>query len=246
VLYNRRRELDFRLAIGWTPHAGIMRITGLEPQRRRTDRLNLFIDGEFHCAVAVEVALRYGLRSGETIEPATLEEVLRENLAWEVRDSALRLLAVRARSESELRARLLRKGYPRDAVEACIATLVERGLVDDRAFASAYVRDRVRLRPRGSRRLVQELRARGVAQAVAADAVAEALSEEEVVEADLALRLAKSWMRRTAPRRVSGDVAQHHDPAVLRRRLYGYLARRGFDADVIRSAVDHVLPPDSR
>src|SRR5690606_33620247 len=106
VLYNRRRELDFRLAIGWTPHAGIMRITGLEPQRRRTDRLNLFIDGEFHCAVAVEVALRYGLRSGETIEPATLEEVLRENLAWEVRDSALRLLAVRARSESELRARL--------------------------------------------------------------------------------------------------------------------------------------------
>lgn len=246
MLYNRLRGLHFRLAIGWTPHTRIMRITALEPQRRRTDRLNLYIDGEFHCAIASEIALRYGLRSGEAIEPATLEEMLREDLEWNVRESALRLLAVRARSESELRSRLLRKQFPRDVVEACVAGLVERGLVDDREFAASFARDRVKLRPRGARLLVQELRARGVSETIAAAAVEEALAGEEVDEAELALRLAESWMRRSSPSGSQGDVARRYDSAVLRRRLYGYLARRGFDADAIRSAMDHVLSADSR
>src|SRR5690606_30583448 len=96
----------------------------------------------------------------------------------------------------ELRRRLARKDFPDDVVQATVDDLAERGFVDDAEFAAMFVRDRVRSKPRGKRRLVQELRARGVAAATAARAVDRTLEEEERSEADLALEAAQAWARR--------------------------------------------------
>lgn len=222
-----------------------MRITALEPQARNPDRVNVYVDGEFRCGLALEIAYGGGLRVGDEVTEETLAALEREDLVWRAREAALNLLSYRARSAAELRRRLRRKDFPDDVVDRCVADLAAKGLVDDAAFAASWVRDRVRGRPRGARRLVQELRAKGVDQETAAAAVQETLAAEDVTELELARDAASAWARRAfggrgAPARMDAESRQ-----TAKRRLYGYLARRGFAGKVIRVVMDEVLRTES-
>jgi SOS response regulatory protein OraA/RecX len=85
----------------------------------------------------------------------------------------------------------------------------------------------MRLRPVGRRRLVQELRQKGVPPAAASLAVERAF--EETSEAELALHVARTWARRTP----SGPRA--------RARLYGLLLRRGFPRSAALAALRDVM-----
>lgn len=204
-----------------------MKISRIEPQKHHAERVNVYVDGEFRLALAQELLLRSALRVGEPITEARIRELEAEDLRWKAREAALGLLSFRARTASELRRRLLRKEFPEEVVDACVADLEERGMVDDSSFAEMFVRDRVRFRPRGARRLAQELRAKGVDMETAADAIGEVMEREEVSELDLAREAVAKWSRRPG-----------EDPQRARRRLYGFLARRGFGGDTVRQILE--------
>lgn len=142
-------------------------------------------------------------------------------------DRALTYLGVRARSEAELRRKLLQKGEPAAQVEEVIARLRGQKLLDDADFARQFAR--VKLQGTGSsrRRIVQELARRGVARALADQAIVE-LEESDGLDPDVAAGrvAAKKWK----------SLAKLDD-FTRRRRLYAFLARRGFDPDEIRAAM---------
>lgn len=147
-------------------------------------------------------------------------------------DKALELLSFRARSESELKGRLRRAGHTPDATAAVLRRCRELGYLDDRSFALALVRDRLRLKPKGRRALRSELYRKGVDRDLAETAIDEGFAEAGVDEAGLARRLAGKRMK--ALRRFEREVA--------RRRLTSYLARRGFPPSVVHAAVADALP----
>lgn len=146
-------------------------------------------------------------------------------------EHALRLLDFRVRSRVELERRLLQSGHTPDAVEPALARCSELGYLDDQMFALSFTRDRLRLRPRGRRLLMAELRRKGVAQDVAASAIEEAFAEADLGEAEFAHQLAHKRL---------GSIAGLAQP-VARRRLTAYLARRGFPPAIIREAVHRAL-----
>jgi regulatory protein len=218
-----------------------MKITRIA-RHPRLERVRIHVDGEDRprLEVALDLLLQAGLAVGDALAPDRLDDLERQDQGFRARDAALRLLAQRARSEVELRQRLARKDMDPAVVDRTMAWLQERGYLDDRAFAEAFVRDRLRLRPRGRAGLIKELRRKGVdgdtAQA-AADAV---MAAESVEDADLALDAARAWARRNAPL-VSAAAGSPEPRQRARRRLYGHLARRGFLPGPIRAALDHVL-----
>jgi regulatory protein len=204
-----------------------MIVSAIRPQQRRPERVNVHVDGAFRLAAAVELVLAAGLRTGEPVSAAQLAELEQRDVGWKAREAALVLLGFRARSAAELRRRLVQKGFDAGVAEACVADLAERGMVDDEAYAAAFVRDRVRLRPHGRRRLTAELRARGVDAEAAQEAVAEVWGAEGVSEADLARAAAARWRQRPG-----------EETARARRRLHGYLARRGFGSEAARAVLE--------
>lgn len=142
-------------------------------------------------------------------------------------DLALKLLAFRARSVAELRRQLLRKGRETDEVEDAIHRLRDQRLLDDAAFALAFVRSRL-LGPGSSRvRIIQELARKGVSRDDAERAIAELQQTEGVDPLTSIHRIAEKKWRALASL----------DEFTRRRRLYGFLARRGFNPDEIRSAL---------
>jgi regulatory protein len=211
-----------------------MKITALPPQKHDPDRLSVFVDGEFRMGLSAEVALAGNLRVGETVDEARLLELERRDRGWQAREAALRLLAVRPRSAAELARRLRMKGYEPEIGEEVIVRLRDLGMIDDAAFAGTLVRDRVRLKPQGARRLANELRAKGVDDETARAAIRETMDGEQTDERELARRAAEKWRPRAG-----------EEPARARRRLHGYLARRGFDSDVIREVLDEATPDET-
>lgn len=207
-----------------------MKITAITPQKRHPERVNVHVDGAFRLALAAEIAWG-ALHVGDEVSEEVLSRLEQRDHSWKAREAALSLLSFRSRSAVELRRRLERKDFPPEVAEQCVAELVERGLVDDDAFAETWVRDRVRLRPQGKRRLVQELRAKGVDSEAAHEAVGEVLEAEEVSDTELALAAAAKWRPRAG-----------EDPARARRRLHGFLARRGFSGEAIRAAMEQYTP----
>lgn len=219
-----------------------MRITALEPQARQRDRLNVHVDGEFRCGLARDVVRRAGLHVGDATDEAELRELEGRDVLWRARDAAYTLLSYRARTRKELERRLRRKDFSPDVIDACIEELDEKGYLDDEAFAESFVRDRVRLRPRGPRRLVRELRAKGVARSVAERVVDGVFAEDDVSEVALARTAARKWARRHLRRTTDADRVR--DPWKLRQRLYRYLGRRGFRAEITRTIMDETLGTD--
>ena len=110
-------------------------------------------------------------------------------------------------------------------------------MLDDDAFARAWVESRDRARPRGERAIREELRLKGVDRAVI-DVV---LSERRDAAHETARREDDApRRRRTGPPR-SGCCARHAralarvaDPRQRRQRAYALLARNGFDPETCR------------
>src|SRR5680860_367450 len=148
-----------------------MIITSITPQKRTLDRVNVHVDGAFRFAVSAEIAYAAGLRAGDSVTEARVAELEADDLQWKARESALNLLSFRARSATELRRRLRQKKFPDDVIDQCISEMEAKALVDDATFAESFVRDRVNLRPRGARKLTNELRAKGVDSETAEAAV---------------------------------------------------------------------------
>jgi regulatory protein len=143
-------------------------------------------------------------------------------------DRALNMLSFRPRSVTEMRNSLRRKGEPADQIEVAIARLIELKLLDDVVFARQFARMKI-LGPGASRiRIAQELQRKGVARELA-DRAVEDLKEEEGVDAAVTIhRVAeKKW-----------KALSKLDDFTRRRRLYAFLARRGFNPDEIRHAMN--------
>jgi regulatory protein len=132
------------------------------------------------------------------------------------------------RTRVELERKLTQAEAPPEVVAQVLDRLTVVGLVDDAAFAQAYVRSGVAVRRRGTRSLRSELRGRGVSD----DDIESAADEvDEDTERATALALAS----RRAP-----SLARFA-PEVRRRRLMGLLLRRGFSSNIVSSVLSEVM-----
>jgi regulatory protein len=207
-----------------------VKITAIEPQKHDAERVNVHVDGQFRLALGAEVAFDARLHVGDEVTEALLAELEGRDLRWRAREAALALLSFRPRTAAELRRRLAEKEFPAEVAAEVVERLDELKLVDDGAFAEMFVRDRVRLKPKGKRMLAQELRVRGVDADTAREAIDGVLERAEASETDLALQAAARWKPRAG-----------EEPRKARARLYAFLARRGFGGDAIRDAADELL-----
>jgi regulatory protein len=116
------------------------------------------------------------------------------------------------RARAELAARLAAKGHPQPAVQHALARLQERGLIDDAAFARAYVADRRRLHGWGTERIARELARLGADPAAVQAALADSGGgEEDELQRALQLlsRRGPSVPPQTAKRRAFSTTVAH-------------------------------------
>lgn len=199
-------------------------ITALEPEAQGTRTL-VRVNGRGLATVLPAMVESLGLAVGRSLThdlALALGEAQAETRAL---DAGLMLLSVSGRSRRALSDRLTRQdGHDPEPVERALDRLVAMGVLDDTAYAESLARSAVRSKGHGRRRVVAEMRRRGVDDDTAQGALDEAMAEDPDGEYDRALAVGrKKWpsLQREAPRDRS-------------RRLWGFLARRGYDGETIR------------
>jgi len=200
------------------------RITALRVGRNRRKQVKVFLNDKFAFSLETEVAIKRELQIGQELSDTQTETLARANIFHRCLNTALRYLNYRQRSEAELREQLRRRGFNRDDVEAVIVKLKKQELVNDTAFAQFWKDNRESFSPRSQWLTKLELRRKGVSNNII-DQVVNTIDDEDSAY-------------RAALRKVSSlPLSDYQD---FRRRLGGYLKRRGFNYEVINHCLERV------
>jgi len=220
----REKITDIQVSVDWAPHR------------------HLILNGGPSIVVHASVIEKFGLRVGLEIESSVIEKLVAADEVTRAKQRALDLLreakehAAAKKTErvpevytkSEIRRQLAHHGFSTDTVATALAELIQSGHIRDRKYAENWVVRRQKSNPRGKTLLKHELVKKGIDKETVEQVVAAIDTEEET---KIALRIARKRARQY--RRLPNHVAK--------RRLHGFLARRGFGTDIVRQVLDQVF-----
>jgi len=210
-------------------------VTAITASARHQGRFEVLVSGTSIATLSLDAIERLRLRTGAVWTTAIASAAASEEAALHTFDRAANMLAARPRAARDLERQLLRKGEPAVHVAAAIARLATLGAVDDARFARQFIRSKLAGAGLSRRRLQSELWRRGVAREVIDAAIAEVMVEDEVDESAQITEVAAKKLR----------TLRSLDPATARRRLYAFLARRGYESAAIRRVMDSLLGGES-
>ncbi len=147
-------------------------------------------------------------------------------------NAAIRFVSYRPRSERELRDFLAKKLTKwkvsgEGLLNKVLARMGDLGYIDDKKFARWWVEQRNTFRPKGTVLLVRELYQKGVSR----DLIEEVLSKSKGSEKEIAKALVEKKLK----------FIKHLSKLDTKKKLYGFLGRRGFSSETIARVVDEVL-----
>lgn len=197
-----------------------MKITAIKQQVKNPNRYSIFVDGRYSFSLSELALINSELKLNQELdksEPAKLKEESDFDKAY---NRVLNLLARRARSEWEIRDYLKRKKYDQDTIEKLLNKLSERRLVNDLAFAQAWVENRRLLKNMSKRRLKQELKTKRVNDEI----IDEIMGLDETNELEVLKELVAKKRTQT---RYKDNL-----------KLMQYLSRQGFNYNDIKTTLE--------
>jgi len=195
-------------------------ITAITPQIKDKRRCNVYIDGRFCCGLTLEAAVKNRLKVGQIITPARLAEIQLDSEKNTAFDKALTHLSATQKTEKQIRTFLAGKGYLPAVVDYVVEKLRSYNFLNDGLYAEAYIESAGKRK--GSKRIRMELRGKGISEEEIEGAL-ETLPRE--TEEETARILLEKYMR--------GKTCDK----VTLQKAYRYLMGKGYDYEVIKSAL---------
>jgi len=138
--------------------------------------------------------------------------------------TAMRLLAASPKSASELRKKLLDKGYAEEAIEEALGKLRAQGVLDDTLYAKDLVARLTLGKAAGRHKVAFELKRHGISRKIQAELLDSISSEDEMERALEQSRLKwAGWSKLEAQKR--------------KKRLYDFLIRKGYDFQIAQDVL---------
>ncbi|MDN5275502.1 MAG: regulatory protein RecX [Candidatus Saccharibacteria bacterium] len=208
-----------------------MQISALTIQVRDKNRVNVMVDGKFRFSLEIGQVGELGIKVGKEYTDAELTELETESTFGKLYARALEYSMMRPHSTAELRQYLykktrdtlqkngeIRKGIAPSVTDRVYDRLVSRGYVNDENFARYWIENRQLRKGISRRKLMMELRGKGIDSAVVESLLGETeRSDQEELQKVIAKK-----------------AARYDD----RQKLIAYLMRQGFRYDDILSALE--------
>jgi len=204
-------------------------ITALKPRVTDPSRVGVVVDGRVAVTVGLEDLVGVGV--GDEWGGELRDRLIEAGMFDSAKGYALNALSRKPMSRGGLKLKFRQRRVSDEIAERVLDGLEQAGLINDELYAGQAARTEVSRRPAGKRLIEAKLRAKGIDPATARAAAAEATADRDPV--DDAVRLIEKKAR-----------LLRDDPVTAKRRLGGLLARRGFDYEVARAAIERVLKAD--
>lgn len=203
-------------------------ITDIEPQPSDPNIMRIRVAGRIAARLPATEVEKLALAPGDAWTEQIVEQIDRVIQSTKLRKHALRLLGNRAYARGELAERLGRKTDDTGLIEEVLTELEEGFWLDDEAYARQLIEDIQLRNPQAEPVLIEKLILRKIDPALAAKVVQSVL--EVIDPLDSAEQLARKHLKKLT----------RQPPEVIARRVWGLLARRGFDEQVIETTLSRL------
>jgi regulatory protein len=193
-------------------------VSDIQLQKKDSSRYSVYVDDKYVFGLDGLELSASNLRVGLTLSPAEVEDWQSRSSEGKAYNAAVRYLSYRRRSRTEVQQYLKDKEYDLATSELTLERLDDLGLINDNAFAAAWISDRMRLKPRSRMRLVAELREKGIAAEVIEESLS-VLSRDDLLEA------------------LRGIIAKKRRRYATEAKLIQYLGTLGYSYDLIKKAI---------
>lgn len=209
-----------------------MKITSISIQQRDKNRVNVSVDGKYRFSLDFSQIAELGVRVGEEYTETELSDLENESQFGKLYMRALEYSLMRPHSQYELSQYLYRKtrdtltktgsvkkGVSKELTERVFNRIIEKGYVNDVAFARYWVENRQLRKGISKRKLQAELASKRIDRSI----VDSLLSETDRSDDDEILKI------------IEKKASRYDDE----QKLIAYLARQGFGYDDIKQAIEN-------
>lgn len=206
----------------------VQRITAITPLAQDPKRATVKVDGRRVATLSVNMIGDIKLAVDQSWDDTLAARVAEAGQYDKAMRAAMQRINRRPLSRAELCGKLRQLGFASAVMKCVVDRLSELSLINDVALGRSLIDEIQRRKPAGPRLLRQKLLQRRLDR-VTVDQIVEHECAQRDASAD-ALRLVQSRLR----------AMNSLDEQTRRRRLWGMLARRGFDTDTIDAALSAV------
>lgn len=203
-----------------------MTITRIEKQTNNQKRYSIYIDEKFAFGVSEEDLIYFKLKENSEITEQRYNYIMEYVIYTKAKDKAYKFLGYKARSEKEVRDKLIKENYPQEIIDRIIELFKHYNYINDENYTKAYINDRIKFKPRAKRMLKYELAQKGIDS----DTIENIIDSSNIDETDIAINLLQKKLKNKK------DIEQKE-----KQRIYNYMLRRGFDYETINKAFKEVL-----
>ncbi|MEF9989277.1 MAG: RecX family transcriptional regulator [Christensenellaceae bacterium] len=198
-----------------------MKITNIKECVRNKNRINIYADDEFLCALYLETALKNDVKIGAEFDEQVLLDIKKQDSEQYAFSAGLSYVSAKMRTEKEVCTKLKQKGLDERATADALQKLTEYGYVDDENYAVVYAQEL--LQKYGRRVAVQKMILRGISAEAAKEALAQFPQDDELIDTYL-----ENLM----------DKYEEEEPYKKKQKIIRSLMTKGFDYDDIKSAMN--------
>lgn len=204
------------------------KITDIQSIQAHSSHYKIYLDNTQSVVVPSILVDNLGLRIGLEIEADVIDKLVAADEAMRAKKYALELLRENIYSKKQMIRQLEREGYSEKTIGTITTELINSGHIRDRLYAEKWVQRRLKSNPKGRILLKQELIEKGVDRETAEQVIDEIMVRDEK---RLALQIAQKQSKKY----------KNLPKQTAKRRLHGYMARRGFESETIMRVIEQVL-----
>ncbi len=200
-------------------------ITKIEAQKKKENRVNIFINGEFAFGCSSELVYYHNLSKGKEVDIEELKKVITEDNYLTAKSKALKYIERALKSEFQVREFLQKKEYEDNVIDRVIEFLKEYKFIDDEYYSKAFVTQNIRIE--GKRNIRYKLAKKGISEDRINNILNEfSSSDEEAV----ALKLAE--------KKLNIIYKSEKNTNKVKSKLNTFLISKGYSFDIIKSVVN--------
>jgi regulatory protein len=205
----------------------VYRITAITHQEKRKDRLSVFLNGKFALGIAANTNVAFPLTVGQLISGKQIRVILFHEAFEIAKEQVIRFLTIRMRSQREVELYLRRKQTETAVTHRVIQYCLEHRYLDDRAFASAFIRDQFHLNKSGILKIQSALRQKGISSEIINELLKS--MEPEIDELTIAIKVGEKKLKTLT------------DEKTRKQKLMRFLLQKGYKSETVIKAVSRLL-----
>lgn len=204
------------------------KITSIEVQKKNKDRVNVFVNYEFAFACNMELIYKEGISKGSIIDEESLKEIVYKEEKLKAKSTALKILERTLKTESEIREKLIAKGYDENITEETIEFLKSYNFINDESYVKLFVKEK--LKSKGKNKIKFDLQQKGIDSELISKAFLEISDDVENLKAkELCIKKYNILKKST------------DDERKIKEKLFRYLVSRGYDFSLSNGIIKETI-----